>query len=609
MVIDPLTGRGRAYRAPAGQGSWALHDLGDGRVVMGTFYDGRFLLFDMAKRRFVGAVAFPGESYIWNLARGKDGRIYGGTYPGGKLGALDPNTLRVEDCGAPAPPNMYLRHVSRLPDGRILCSFASTKPTTLIYDPASEKFISPPATLEGVTRGAVWNGFFVTGRTVLEGRTLQPVPTLPFPLPIESAAWSIDVNLTTENTLWFWVGSSLYRYRRSYERPEHFATVRVPGGRCLAASEEGLVAGVRGQEYFIVRQGATAAELRRIPPEPGPRPPLFLRSDGYGRLWGGPHFGQTLFWCDTKTHRFTNTLTVSDQGGEVYDVAFRDGVVFAASYSGGEIIRYDPRAPWNQMEHVNPRTIAEVGSKGYIRPTGGIVLGQDGKLYSGWMANYGQYGGAVAITDSETGATTLMENPLGEQAITGVMVCDNLLFLGTSLSANGLPDKRGEWARFGVYDLTGGKLVHREELDGVSTVRVLAVDRRGGSVRAVMSAGGRIGWAEPPHWHVRFEGFEQAPRLTGNCVGVISFPSSSPGQSNDWLAYGSQNDVVLLNIHTGHACVLGHFPQRVTNVAVANNRGRYARSADVFASCGAEVYRIRIAGAWQKYLTLGEREP
>jgi len=609
ILIEPDTGRGRSYRAPAGSGSWALHDMGDGRLVVGTFYDGRFMIFDLRKRRFVGVAAFPGESYIWNLARGKDGRLYGGTYPGGRLGAFDPDRLTVEDCGAPAPPNMYLRYVSALPDGRILCSFSSEKSTTLIYDPAAKRFMPPPKALENVSRGVSWNGYFCSGGACFHGTTLEPVPTPPFPVPDGAdGGWSVDTNLTTERTLWLWQGAVLFRYEPGNESLERFAEIRVPGGRLLSASQDGWAVGVRGQDYFVVRTGATGVDLRPIPTEAGPRPTLFLRCDPRGRVWGGPHFGQTLFCYDPSSRRVLNTRTISDHGGEAYDVAFIGETAFAASYSGGEIIRYQPKKPWDQMNHTNPRTIAELGSKGYIRPTGGIVVGEDGRLYSGWMAAYGTYGGALAVTSPDTGTTELIENPLGSQAISGVAVAGDLVFLGTSLSANGLPDKKGESPRFGVYDMVRRAVVARHELAGVSSVRPLAAVA--GGKRVVLAVGDRLCYADSPDWSVITDGYPQAPRMRCNCVALWKTAAGAHGEQREWLLYGSGTELVALDCTSGGRHVLANLPKPINNVAavvaeLSTRRG----DCHIYVSCGAELYRVRLNPAWLQVLMAGGNRP
>src|SRR5207302_4721865 len=68
---------------------------------------------------------------LWTFALGGDGRLYSGTYPGGKLGALDLKTLALEDLGAPSRPNLYLRYTFALPDGRIFCQFGFERPETM----------------------------------------------------------------------------------------------------------------------------------------------------------------------------------------------------------------------------------------------------------------------------------------------------------------------------------------------------------------------------------------------------------------------------------------------------------------------------------------------
>ena len=111
LFIDFENNTGKAYKAPAGSGAWALKEVAGDRLIVGTFYDGVFMVFDLNKMEFTKVADFPGQSYIWNLAVGSDGRVYGGTYSGGKLGALDLNDYSVEDFGNPAPPNLYLRYV------------------------------------------------------------------------------------------------------------------------------------------------------------------------------------------------------------------------------------------------------------------------------------------------------------------------------------------------------------------------------------------------------------------------------------------------------------------------------------------------------------------
>ncbi len=574
IFIDPEENTGRVVRAPAGAGSWALREVPGDRLIVGTYYDGVFMVFDLKKMAFVRTVNFPGESYIWNLAIGGDGRVYGGTYSGAKLGALDLETYTVEDCGAPAPPNLYLRLVSATPDGRVLCSFGTEKPTVKLYDPAAKAFQPVPEALKGVSAGVSWNGHFLAGARAFKGGSFEPVDPPPFPTPpAEKGTWSVDSYMTTNDVVFLRQANAIYRYAKGERALRLIADIDLRGGRALAGDKKGRVLGVRGQDYFVIKPGDRDLTLKPIPIESAGRTTHFLAADGRGRLWGGPTFGQTLFWLDTKTKKLVNTRTISDAGGEVYDVAFIDGVVYAAAYAGGEIIRYDADQPWDQWNHKNPKTIARVGPA-YIRPTGGIVVGPDGKLYSGWMARYGTYGGAVAVTESGTGKTRLIENPLGEQAIAALAVDDRYAYLGTSLRGNGLPTKKGEPARFGVLDLASGKPTFTRPFKDVSHVGPIVYDTK--TRRVVIVVAGRLWVYDAPKQQLGSGPIADASACTGHVT-------AAPGDGR--VYYGSETSLVALDLVADKCRVVAELPAKVANVTIGSDKA-------IYVSCGADVYRV-----------------
>lgn len=580
IFVDSEKNTGTVYRAPAGAGSWALNEVPGDRLVVGTFYDGRFMVFDLKKMEFTQVSAFPGESYIWNLALGSDGRVYGGTYGGGKLGALDLDTYAVEDMGAPAPPNMYLRNVSTLPDGRILCSFGQEKDTVLIFDPSTKDFRPVPKSIAGVTVGVTWHGYFLAGGKAYKGRTLYEVPP-PFPTPpADTGAWSVDTYVTTDDLLVLRQGNAVYTYREGDKDLKLVADINLRGGRLLAHDEKGNLLGIRGQDYFVMKPGDTKLKLQRIPEQSAPRPTHFLRVDEKGRLWGGPTFGQTLWFMDPARKKATNTSTICDGGGEVYDVAFHDGETYAIAYAGGDIVRYDADQPWNQWDNKNPKVIASVGGKGYIRPTGGAVFGPDGSLYSGWMARYGTYGGAVAITNPDSGETDLIENPLGEQAISGLAVGSKCIYVGSSLGANGLPNKKGESPKFGVIDLSTRKVSFEHTFERAASVRVLACDEKLG--RVVISVNGVI------------KLFDSAKRefISDLPTDIPSPTCNSVASSNGGVYYGSEAWIIRFDISTYECRQVVEVSGRVANVALGPD-------GTVYFSSDVDVYAVKADGPSQ----------
>lgn len=573
VFVDFEENTARVVHAPAGSGSWALNEVPGDRLVVGTYYDGMFMVFDLRTMSFIKTAQFPGESYIWNLTMGKDGRIYGGTYGNGKLGALDLSTYAVEDCGAPVPPNMYLRLVSALPDGRILCSFGMEQPTTRIYDPATKVFSEVPETLKGVTMGVTWHGYFLAGNAVFQGPNCERVAP-PFPVP--AGGWSVNAYATTERLLVLSEGSTIYEFAEGQKELTRVCAIDLRGGTVYAPAKDGRLLGVRGQDYFVLKPGDETLELKRIPGESDARPALFLRVDPSGVVWGGPHFGQTLFSLNPKTGEAANTGAVCDGGGEVYDVAFLGGKVYAAAYAGGDIVEYDPSRPWDQWHLTNPRPVVQVNKYGYIRPTGGILTGPDKKLYSGWMAQYGKYGGAVAITDPATGATEVIENPLGELAVSGLALDGGLIYVGTCLSANGLPKKENDVAGFGAIDPVSKAAVFKETFEKAESVSHLAcVKGRRAIVMAVDGA-------------VRVYDVENKKMLPAADLPAVT-SRSILAKDDGTLVYGHQKSLIQVNFAKGleqpEAAAIAEIPAQADAIALGNE-------GEIYVACGGDVYRI-----------------
>lgn len=570
LMIDLITGKGISYKCPRGQGGWALMKVPGDRLIIGTFYDGQYMVFDLNKKQFIKSVGFPGESYIWEFALGSDGRLYGGTYSGGKLLSLDFKDYTVRDCGAPAPPNMYLRNLSSLPSGRILCNFGMEKPTTLIYDPSTRKFEPVPRQLESITKGVSWNGYFLAGSRAFKGDELEEQKQLPIPIPEGETGYWADAGSSTTDTLVLAKGSELYTYLKGDKSLTQVNKINLKGGRLLDSSA-GKVVGIRGQDYFVLAKGKKTT-FKRIPMVPGPRETLFLRADGKGNLWGGPSFGQTLFQLDPKSGKFNNTATVCDGGGEVYDACFIGKDVYAVAYSGGDIIHYNPDRLWDQVSNTNPRTIASLGAKGYIRPVAGVTVGPDGKLYSGWMAGYGKYGGTVAITDPSSGDTRLIENPLGEMTVYGLAVDKSNIYIGTSTSANGLPNKPSGVVEFGVMSISDNKILFRKEFPGASGVHIAGSDSKLGKV--VAEVDNKLMLFDSNKMNFDDQLPSDIPPVTSYCSTIYKGS----------FYYSSQKLIVKMDLSNLKWQTITEMPATARNVAISSGK--------IYVSCGASVYEV-----------------
>ena len=578
LFIDAATNTGEVHRAPAGSGAWALQKLPNNQLAVGTYYDGMFMIFDVPTRKWVKTIKFPGEDYIWTFAIGKDGRLYGGTYPGGKLGALDLKTDAVEDLGAPskAHDNLYLRYTSALPDGRIFCQFGFKKAETMIFDPGTRKFTPAPSEMQDLTSGVVWNGYFLAGNRAFRSPDLTTVSPLPFPAPdAANGAWVVEQKLTSGDTLILRQGRTFWRYRKGDVALTHFQDFPVTGmGAPMVMNAKGKMYGIRGQEYFTLSPADKAVKPITIPGETAPRGTHFLRIDDRGRLWGGPTFGQTLFYLDTKTKKATNTLTVSDHGGEVYDVAVVDGITYAVAYAGGELIRFDPSEKWDQIGHKNPRTIARFGPD-YIRPNAGLSVGDDGKLYSGWLAAYSVFGGLLAITDPKTGDSEKFKDPLGAFGINGLApIGEEFVLMGTTTYGNGLGYQKDVPARLGLWEKATGKTVFVHDFPGANGVGTIVYDPASGIAAFLVDGIGL------QRFDTRKREIVPSPTITINGGCLVHHGTG--------FLYAADDALFTLDPSSGKTALGGRAPAKIEKLAFGGP------DSAAYVACGVDMYRIRI---------------
>lgn len=558
---------------PSGSGAWAMALTPSGKqMLVGVFFTGHVLLFDFEQWAFVADVEVPDAPYIWNFTPGGDGRMYFGVFGEGRLFAFDLETRTVESCGSGLPPNSSLRWVSSLPDGRILCAYGSEHPGIRIYDPATGQYTEPPADLKNIVRGGTWNGFFLSGNRVFD-RDLKPVDPPPFPLPPGSSdAWSVIPETVSGEQFFLRSGNAIYRYRKGEPDLTLVGDMDLKGGRVIGVSAEGGLYGVRGPQYFHLAPGADALERRTISGNVPYRPPALLIPDNAGNVWGAPPLGATLFMMNDKTGVSTNTGLVVDGDGVVKALAANDGIVYGVVDPGGEIFRLNPADPWEQFAGSNPRTIARLRERGLKRCDGGMVMGPGGKkLYSGWTMGDEMDHGAVAITDPESGETQIIENPLGSAPITGIAVDENFIYLLTGPVEG---TKGRVPVQFGVIGVDTHQVCAGFPLEDTASARWLTLARTKNI--AVFAVDGGIRMVNINR--MRLIGLPDPPPPPPTAA-AISWPGGAS------VYYVSDTRIIQMDPATGVFSVIAELPIKAQAFCGV-------RFGDLYAACGAEVFRI-----------------
>ena len=191
------------------------------------------------------------------------------------------------------------------------------------------------------------------------------------------------------------------------------------------------------------------------------------------------------------------------------------------------------------------------------------------------MARYTVYGGAVAITDPATGATELIENPLGEQAVEGLAVDGRCAYVGTSLGANGLPSKPNESPHFGAVDLASHEVLFQHTFEGAGGVRGVAYDPQ--TKRVAMSVDGKLRVFDAASRRFVHDLRAGAPRVTSRSV-------AAPGDGK--VYYSSEDAIVAVDLRSGEVTRIAEAPEDPNDLTIAPD-------GTIYFSHGADVYRVK----------------
>lgn len=538
VIVDPETGDGEDIPLPGDSGAWAVLNWHDEKLLIGTCGTYGYLhCLDLASREWAEPLRDPGEQYIWNLAVGSDGLVYGGTYPGCVLLQYDPARHTLTNVGRVSdnPGNLYSRMVYGGIPGHILVSCGTADAHLALWSMQSGQARRFGAA--GASVREVGDGFICTqiGDELQfhDSHTFEP----------------LDQDLSGRLS----GGGPSTRYQGSGMQ------VKLSSGAWLVT---------RGQEYYLDDGGTERPDLRPIPAERPATHILTLTGDDRGRLWGAAGFGQTIFQYDPDTGESWNSQVVTDKSGEVYGMVYTGDRLFLATYSGGDHVVYDPEAGWSQLDNANPRTLESVGPR-LIRPSGKSVLGPDGNVWTGWMAAYGVFGGGLSRVDVDTMEMTAWYDPVPEQAVAGMAADEQYLYFITSGSANGLATREVE-PHFAVWDCSG-RIAWQRAFERGSLLHSVAA--AGG--RAAVAVDSRIELFSPARL-----AFEGAVDLAAPCVLLAALPDGR-------AAAFTENHLWLLEPASGSLVDGGPMPGRVGSLACTPD-GR------LFLAIGNQLYRLEL---------------
>ncbi|MCP9972932.1 outer membrane protein assembly factor BamB family protein [Streptomyces somaliensis] len=490
LVSAPLTGA---------DGAWAVTAAPSG-VYAGTYGNAHLYRWTPGSGDTVEDLGLPvaGQTFIWCLATDADGRVWGGTFPGGRVFRFDPATRAFTDFGQAVPGQTYVRSIACYGDRVYSGSYAAAHIAEL--DPATGVFtqLPTPPGLGTISGKPVYDLNAYDGR--LYARIGSDAPSPLYVFDLATRTWSdpipevhgLSVSPPDEDgAVYFFQRSELRRYDPVTGQNTGtglFLTGKVQNARSFGWAELGLpdypgrsLVGTlwRGDMFrYNPTTGAHAVLGTNVRREPIDI--QALAAGGRRTVYAGGFLNGGLSSVDTVTgeasfHRF----------GQI-EAILRDseGTVWIGQYPDAKLFRYRPDQPWNSPEYspegppgtpANPEVVLTLRPQ--LQARARSLAEVDGKIAVGTVPEGNRLGGGLAVYDKATGAWTFTRNVVRDMSIIALAAAGSVVYGGASIfgGLGTTPPTRTAGAAF-AYDVERAeKLWERELVPGTAAVSAVAV--------------------------------------------------------------------------------------------------------------------------------------
>ncbi|SDD65242.1 hypothetical protein SAMN02799630_04533 [Paenibacillus sp. UNCCL117] len=480
---------------------WAICVSDEGLVYFSAAGDGSLFRYDPVSRLVEKVGHNPSDDWVWQLGY-REGRVYGGTYPGCSMFAYDEETGQFRDYGTVMPGQQYVRGFA-VSEEWLYAGIGSSKGVVRIHRETGEREELALADVSG--RSGFVDRLWVAGGQLFVSCDFAQVHVYRLPTLEKLGAFVSDGMLSEPadadgDYLYFKAGGKLRRWRLSACRVEDTGIDSLPEGRVKTMTwlhPEGAVeragervdgrTGERADEQASVSDtaqtssvGAERGEAEglqlalvtvygevaligltgkqvasyRLPIEEQPIEIQSLETGPDGLLYiGGYHRGLAIYHPDEN-----RVVKLIETFPQTEAIGFCMGQVYMGTYTKAKMYRYDPVHPVDFGMHkgANPEWIGDIGHN-QDRPF--TLASGDGKLFAGTIPDYGQRGGALAEFHPLARTWKIYPDVVEDHSIIGLAYKDGLLFGGTSLWGGLGSEPADGPAKLFIWDVAKGRKI------------------------------------------------------------------------------------------------------------------------------------------------------
>ncbi len=474
-VIDVLTREVlRSYPLPGVEAAWGVKVATDGRVYIGTHYDGGLYRYTPGANSFEYLGRFGSESHVFSMVAGPNGKMYVGTYPGGRLYEFDPVSSQIRDMGQPDPEQRYVRSLTYDASRDVLyVGVGGTK--SRIYkmnlaDGTKKELLGELIPGGGDTYTWPYGLSFVDDRLFVKFSNGDLLIIRAEDDAVEYYnPTGMDIHSERAIAIPGQPGRALFSYASDYyvydsasvsfqkltsvEDGTNFADGKFvdlgspewPGQTFVAVGRHGNI------EYYNLSTGIAYAK-----PAYYSAPTLIqsIHNGPDGNIYvAGYMSGFTAY--DPTDGSISDTSTL----GQVESSAIRNGHMLIGAYAGSRILDYDPAQPWSDS---NPVQLFDLRPFAQDRPFAMEYAADRDQLFVGNVPAPSSLQGAMAVYDFPTGQLEVFNNLIPNQSIVSLLYKDGLVYGGTTifggLGTSGPTETEG---KLFIFDPATKKIVYQ----------------------------------------------------------------------------------------------------------------------------------------------------
>lgn len=449
------------------EGAWASTVSTDGTFYAGTFKNAHLFKYEESSADLTDiGQPIAGQTYIWDLEPGLNGKVYGGTYGGGYVFDYTPATGFTQLGGQVEPGELYVRNIAYDPAQNVLYAGIGSHAHLIKYElnTGTKTDILPPAYADkefvymvDVVGDKVFAKLSPGFDTLVIDKTTL---ALDYVIP-GSTSRGVSAKSPYDNKVYYTAGGVLHYYDMvakthgslnvnlgSNAVAFKFAQINEPN--FSGYSLIGVTAGVTIFKYNV-QTGYVKTTSIPLPQTPTQIQNIAKGPDG--KIYSGGYLAGELGVYDPVTGIQTQYRGLSQiEGmGELQGTT----KMYFGTYTGARLYEYDTALPYSFG--TNPKQLVELGTNyEQDRPMAVLPVSAVNKVFIGTVPGYGRLDGALSVYDLSTGALQVNKNIVSNQSVVSLAYKNNEVFGGTSVWGGlGINPTETE-AKLFVYDTVSG---------------------------------------------------------------------------------------------------------------------------------------------------------